>query len=173
MCHDETAPGRGAKAIAPDICPECQETLWKGRDSPGYLVHDPGGHDHYIEPPGSDNVTRTSGGRADAMSESGSGDGPRTESKKGAKGAGEAGDNGRGLGKPHEPARQSVGSQFDQGGELTGWKRDERVAHERADAETHREAIRTCRGVQDEGERSATYRNALIKGQRGSAYNRR
>ena len=113
---------------------------------------------HHAEPPGSDDVMRTSGGRADMTNESDSGDGPRTESKKGTKGAREADDNGRGPGKPHKPARQPIGSQFDRGGELTGWKRDERVAHEHADAETHREAIRTCRlGVQDEGERSATY----------------
>lgn len=108
-CHDEMAPARAVKATALDTYPEGQETLEKGGDSPGYLVHDPGGHDHHVEPPGSDHVTRTSGGRADATSESDSGDGPRTESKKGAEGEREADDDGRGPGKPHEPARQPVG----------------------------------------------------------------
>ena len=44
---------------------------------------------HHAEPPGSNDVMCTLRGRADTTNESDSGDGPRTESKKSTKGAGE------------------------------------------------------------------------------------
>ena len=48
----------------------------------------------------------------------------------------------------HEPAYQPIGSQFDQGGELTRWQGQERVTHERADAGVNGEVLRASRGVE-------------------------
>ena len=64
--------------------------------------------------------------------------------------------------------RDPTGFQVEPGGE-TGVERDESAPHKDADARTNGMAEEAHDDVQDEAERSATCRNASIKGERGSA----
>ena len=68
-------------------------------------------------------------------------------------------------GEAQVESRDPTGVQVEPGGE-TGVKRDRSAAHEDADARANSMVEEAHGGVQDEAERLATCRNALIEGER-------